>query len=375
MDIAAAPYTRALESARSSPGPGSHSLSVCIVTRDSGSRLGALVDHVAGFADQIVVGVDDASGDDTFDVARSLADVVVRFAHPRMPDPAMMDVLAFARGDWILSIDDDERLDGRFLELLPELLSDGRYSHYWFPRKWVVGWDPPTYVRALPWYPDWQLRLFRNDLRTVWHPVEVHEGYRVVGTGCHEARAAIVHLERLLTTQVDRKAKVERYRRFRGDRQHEDYYGPIDGLPTARLEHPPVDVGASPRVRDGRVIEGVQTGIDPGTPAPWGASLRAAMPGSCAAGSRQVVEVLAQNTGALRWIPPGEDWPRLFLSYHVARSDGTIVEWDGERSTIRRSLPGSRLHRSQASIALHGTWSVRARSGSPNVARRSCGSR
>jgi glycosyl transferase family 2 len=320
-------------------------LSVCIVARDAGSRLRELIEHVGGFADQIVVGVDDASTDDTLDVARAVADIVVRFAHPRMPDPALMDVLRFARGDWILSLDDDERVDGRFPALLPELLEDERHSHYWFPRKWVVDADPPRYVRAHPWYPDWQLRLFRNDLRTVWHPVEVHEGYRVVGMGSHEARTSIVHLERLLTTERDRQEKVRRYRRFRGDRRHEDYYGPIDRSQVFPLEDPPVD---APGLRDagqreGRVVEGVRRGLEPGTPPPWGAMLGASTPARVEAGSHHTVEVLTENTGALRWIPPREDWPRLFLSYHVARPDGAIAEWDGARTPIGAIVdPGER---------------------------------
>jgi hypothetical protein len=252
-----------------------------------------------------------------------------------MPDPAMMHVLEFARADWILAIDDDERVDGRFSEILPELLADGRYSHYWFPRKWAVGWHPPTYVRAFPWFPDWQLRLFRNDRRAVWHPVEVHEGYRVMGTGCHEARTSIVHLERLMTSEDERGAKVQRYRRFRGDRRHEDFYGPIDATQVVPLEHPPVEVPASSwPLRDGRVIDGVRAGIEPGTPPPWGASLNVAMPASCEAGSHEIVEVRAENVGSLRWSPPRGDWPRLFVSYHLARPDGSIVEWDGERSPV-----------------------------------------
>jgi Glycosyl transferase family 2 len=323
--------------------PRRPTLSVAVVTRDSGTRLGALLDHVGAFADQIVVAVDDASTDDTFDVARSGADVTFRFAARRMAGTARMLALDHARGDWVLSIDDDERLSSGFAELLPELLADARHSHYWFPRTWAVSWDPPTFVRDLPWFPDWQLRLFRNDRRIVWHPAAVHVGYLVAGTGCHEARTSIVHLERLWTTNEQRQAKLRRYEDLRGDRRHGDFYAPVRADATLAPLRPAAAVapGAGGPARGARAIDGVLVGVEPGTPPPWGASLQVAMPRSLTAGAREIVDLRAWNTGGLRWVPPRLDWPRLFLSYHVARLDGTMLEWDGARTPVGRIVdPG-----------------------------------
>jgi len=54
-------------------------LSLCILTKDSASRLPELLAHGRTLADEIVVGVDRASSDATFDVAARHADVVFRF--------------------------------------------------------------------------------------------------------------------------------------------------------------------------------------------------------------------------------------------------------------------------------------------------------
>jgi hypothetical protein len=313
-------------------------LSLCVLTKGSGSRLAELLADGRTYAGEIVVGVDASSSDDTFEVATRHADVVFRFEHTGIAEHARLVPLELATGDWILWLDDDERMDAAFRELLPGLLSDHRYTHYWFLRKWLVEGDPPAYLDALPWALDWQLRLFRNDRRLVWIPPKAHHSYSVIGTGCYEERAAIVHYERVLGGEGARRAKVASRRDELGQGQYEDFYGRIDGVPTASLENPPPPVGRLPVARQApaRIIGGIYPSDRSPLP-PWGAGITA--PGALAvpATRRLVVRVAAINRGTLRWVPPQAPWPRLFLSYHLrgARDSG-VKRWDGTRTPVGR---------------------------------------
>jgi hypothetical protein len=320
-------------------------LSFCVLTKDSGTRLATLLADGRAFADEIVVGVDASSSDRTFEVAAELADVVFRFEHTGLVGPARMLPLQFAAADWILALDDDERMDSAFRPLLPSLLSDDRYTHYWFPRKWVADAHPPTYLRALPWFPDWQPRLFRNDPRIVWCPPTAHSIYKVMGTGAFEDRTAVVHYERLIRTDRDRRHKLRRRRDHLGNGRFEDFFGPANGASTAPLEHAPAPISGRPSSDglDAKVIEGVQPSSDDFLP-PWGAELSAGCPQSVGVGRHVVVDVTAINRGALRWIPPAVKWPSLFLSYHLRDGTDRLVRWDGERTPVGRIVdPGESL--------------------------------
>jgi hypothetical protein len=310
-------------------------LSLCVLTRNSSKRLAELIDESRAFADEVVIGVDTSSSDDTFDIAARHADVVFRFEHTGGPGPARMIPLEFASGDWILSLDDDERMDSAFRELRTAFLADGRYSHYWFPRKWLVATEPPTYLRALPWFPDWQPRLFRNDRRLVWCPPTFHESYAVVGTGCHEDGTAIVHYERVITAESARRLKVASRRDSRGKGAYEDFYGPVDGVTTASLENPPVPTGSASPGRGANIVDGIQPARSEPFP-PWRAEIRARVVETVPAGGRFVAEVDATNRGPLRWIPPVEGWPRLYLSYHLRNPRDEVLQWDGERTPVGR---------------------------------------
>jgi hypothetical protein len=316
-------------------------LSVCILARSSRGGLERLLDEIDGVADEIVIGVDAASTDDTLAIATRRADVVFRFEHSGPPVRARLLILEHARGDWILSIDEDEGLDAAFAPLLPELIDQSRYSHYWLPRKWIVDRQPLMHVHAAPWFPDWQLRLFRRDPRRVWHPGIVHSGYRVLGTGCREHRTAILHYEAVTLRPDERQAKIDYYREHGSEGRSESAYGPIPE--TARHETTP-----GPAVHDRsrsvprvvRLIPGVLP--VPPVPAapPWGATLDVTMPREAVAGAAVLVEVNARNTGRLAW-ETGGSWSRLHLSFHLSRANGDVVRFDGDRFALPRTVePG-----------------------------------
>jgi hypothetical protein len=324
----------------------SATLSVCILSWNGERRLPGALESVDAFADEIVVGVDSASDDRTLEVARARADRVFLFEHPGTPEPARLLFLEQATGDWILLLDDDERAEEGFGPLMPQLLGDDRYTHYAFPRKWMVPGSAKRYVRTLPWFPDWQVRLFRNDPRLVWHAPASHSSYRVVGPGCREDRVALLHLERALQPANERLLKVLRYRGLGGRGRFEEFYAPFPREASTALEESAVAPRrggpfSTPRDRAGIVDLTVHPVVGRSPLPPWGARLDVRHPMVARAGDRVVATVLATNVGGLRWIPPTLEWPRLFISYHLRDPAGEVLIWDGARTPIARVVdPG-----------------------------------
>ncbi|MGO9600759.1 MAG: glycosyltransferase family 2 protein [Isosphaeraceae bacterium] len=151
-------------------------LSVLVVARNEEDNLSACLEAVR-FADERVVVVDASSTDGTLEIARRLADVTsVRvfdnFANQRNA------ALAIASGDWVLSVDADERVT-------PELAREirGRMSDF---KSGTVGFRVPIKSEILgrPFgfsgtQHDQPLRLFRRD-RGRWQGL-VHETVAIDG--------------------------------------------------------------------------------------------------------------------------------------------------------------------------------------------------
>src|SRR5687767_3332062 len=85
---------------------GEPRLTAAVMTRNGGARLPRLLSQLSQFADEIVVGVDASSVDDTLKVAQRWADRIYRFKLSGHTGPARELVLKYATGDWILSVDD-----------------------------------------------------------------------------------------------------------------------------------------------------------------------------------------------------------------------------------------------------------------------------
>lgn len=316
-------------------------LSAVVLARTAKHGLPRLLAELTQVADEVVVGLDETATDETCEAAIRGADVVYRFEHTGPPVRARLLALEHASGEWILSLDEDEGLDQALDLLLPQLTADSRYSHYIFPRKWMVSRDPDEYLRAAPWFPDWQLRLFRNDRRRVWHPGVMHSGYRVMGTACYEDRGAVLHYEPLLLDDREREAKIELYRAHGSNGRCEELYRRASAgrIP---LESPPwTPVRTRTRHGAARLVPGVcQVPPRPSLP-PWGAELEAWMPRSCPQGAQVQFEIAARNIGRLAWVTAGPGWPQLHLSYHLRDANGGMIQWDNTRIGMPREVdPG-----------------------------------
>jgi glycosyltransferase involved in cell wall biosynthesis len=150
-------------------------LSVTVIALNQEANIGPCLESAA-FADEIVV-LDTGSTDKTVETARQYTDRI--FTVPwegfaRTKNAA----LDRARGDWIFSLDTDERVSVALAgEIQGVLKADGPLDGYRVPRKNYFG---GRWIKHLGWYPDYALRLFRRD-KGRFRDREVHEEVVVAG--------------------------------------------------------------------------------------------------------------------------------------------------------------------------------------------------
>lgn len=151
-------------------------ITALVVARDEEANLPGCLESV-GFAHERIVVVDPASKDDTLGVARRLADVaMVRpfddFASQRNAG------LAAASGDWIFSIDADERVTPELTLEINQALSapSNAFAGYRIPIRSAILGRP---FRHSGTRQDLPLRLFRRD-RGSWVG-RVHETVKLKG--------------------------------------------------------------------------------------------------------------------------------------------------------------------------------------------------
>jgi hypothetical protein len=132
-------------------------------------------------------------------------------------------MMASCAGEWVVRIDGDEQLSPEWREDgWRDILSTTDLSHFWCPRRWLT--SRGCYLHAEPWWPDYQLRVFRNRPSEITCPTSWHDTGAVAGNGGHFRSLAIHHHDLWLTTREVREAKVETYRRDRPDHDLSYFY-------------------------------------------------------------------------------------------------------------------------------------------------------
>ena len=318
--------------------PETAKLTVGILSKNGEQRLERLLAEVSQYADQIVVGIDADSTDQSYEIAARFADVVFRFKHGGELSAARMLIFDYAKGDWILALDDDESLEPGLQTLLPSLMANPIATHFWFPRKWIVGAEPYEFLFAPPWYPDWQLRLFRNDRSQVWKPARPHSGYHVAGPGLFISEAAILHMERLWCTPQERQAKLENYRAKGATGAWESHYQPSDGAPLRPCVGPQA---VTMKRRDKALLpHAVHDVTQPAGPV-WDMEvIRVDMAEASHCGQDLVAEVRLRNTGSLAWWPSwGLRSATINFGHHLLDANRKLIQWDCERTQTLDYVP------------------------------------
>ena len=171
-----------------------------MITKNEEANIGPCLDALA-FCDERIV-VDAGSADRTVALAREKGARIE--THDWQGFGAQKNfALSLAQGDWVLSVDADERVSPALAREIERAVAEGRADGYEIPRRSsFVGRE----MRHSGWFPDYVLRLFRRG-KARFSDDLVHE--RVVCDGPvarlteHLAHDSVTRLEQAIS-RVDR---------------------------------------------------------------------------------------------------------------------------------------------------------------------------
>ena len=132
-------------------------LSVVIITLNEEAKIKACLESVA-WADEIIV-VDSLSTDRTVEMARIYTEKVYQREFAGFGEQKNYALLK-ARGDWILSLDADERVTDALRIEIQRTLQHTQASGFYVPLRYYL---PAGRRRHHGWRPVYKLRLFRRD--------------------------------------------------------------------------------------------------------------------------------------------------------------------------------------------------------------------
>jgi glycosyltransferase involved in cell wall biosynthesis len=162
-------------------------LSVIIITKNEAANIQACLDSVR-FANEWII-VDSGSTDGTVAIARAFGATVIET--PDWPGfgPQKNRALNAATGDWILSLDADERISEASRDEILAAAGQTQHCAYALPRlSSFCGY----FIRHSGWYPDYIVRLFkRNSAR--FSDNLVHEKIIDIQGSVGKLAAPIIH--------------------------------------------------------------------------------------------------------------------------------------------------------------------------------------
>jgi glycosyltransferase involved in cell wall biosynthesis len=146
------------------------SLSIIIITKNEAKNIVACLESVK-FADEIIV-LDSGSTDDTIALCKQYTSKVYEVDWPGFGIQKNR-ALDKAQGDWVLSIDADERVDQKLKEEILHIISENNlnFAGYTIPR--ITSYCH-KFIRYGDWKNDCYLRLFRRP-QGRFNNVSVHE--------------------------------------------------------------------------------------------------------------------------------------------------------------------------------------------------------
>lgn len=198
-------------------------LSTCIMTMNSEHRIRPLLEYVRRFSDEVVVGVDSKTTDGTLAACQGLADeLFVIHSEALTCNAGLEELVGRCHGDWVLRLDDDEFPEPHLADILPGLLAASRFTHYKIPRLHLASTEPLTWINDGYLYPDYQMRLFKNERALLKFPGAVgHLGIECAGPKGRLNTVNLVHLNMAINPRFKREEKLATYiRRLNGGWVH-----------------------------------------------------------------------------------------------------------------------------------------------------------
>ena len=116
---------------------------------------------------------------------------------------------ALCESDWAFFLDHDEELSAEWDdEGWRKLLRQSEFTHFLCARRWIV--PNGNYIASGPWWPDFQLRLFRSD-QVGRVPTKLHESMSALGEGALLRNLSINHHVLRLSERPIRQQKTQIY--------------------------------------------------------------------------------------------------------------------------------------------------------------------
>ena len=161
-----------------------NTLSVVISAFNEEAKIKDCLESVKDLASEIVF-VDNLSLDKTREIARKYTDKILTRKNNLMLNVNKNYGFSKATGDWVLSLDADERLTPELATEIKEKIArdkrqetNDQINGFWIPRKNIIF---GKWIQHSIWWPDYQLRLFRRG-KGKFPEKHVHEYIRVEGT-------------------------------------------------------------------------------------------------------------------------------------------------------------------------------------------------
>jgi len=134
-------------------------LSVILITRNEEANLDDCLASLEGIAQQIVV-VDTNSADRTLEIAQKYGATLSQPSDWPGFGPQKNRALDLANGEWVLSLDADERLTPALKsEIMTAIHHSGHVDCFAIPR---LSWYCGRFIRHSGWSPDYVDRLFKR---------------------------------------------------------------------------------------------------------------------------------------------------------------------------------------------------------------------
>lgn len=153
------------------------------------------------FADEIIV-LDQDSHDKTLEIAKKYTQHILTSKNEDF-DKNRNILAQEAKGEWLLYIDADERIDSANIEEIKEVTKSANHTAFYFPRQnYILG----KFQRHGGWWPDYVPRLFKKKDFLGWSG-KVHESPKIRGTFAYLKNPIIHKTARSVSLMLEKSTK------------------------------------------------------------------------------------------------------------------------------------------------------------------------
>lgn len=149
--------------------------SVVIFTKNEEQNIGACIESVKSFADEIIV-IDMQSQDKTVKIAKTYGAMIYPVKDYNWVEPVRNYGISKAQYDWVLVLDADEKVSSTLAKKLIEIVKEDKFDVVKIPYK-VIFFN--KWIRYTHWWPDYHVRFFRKGF--VKWVVKIHPDIEVSG--------------------------------------------------------------------------------------------------------------------------------------------------------------------------------------------------